>query len=277
MQLSRLLLGHLAETVCHDPATVDARLATAIADAHRRWPGVVVEPARFVAAVAIRIPTSPPSLEQALDGLRLADLYLACACAAGDPKALAAFELAFLAGDSRTSDDTKQELRQKLFVGPNPRIAQYAGRGDLARWVRAAAARIAIDLARAVREVPTEDALLTAIGIDPGHGPALSHLKEDARRTLQAALREAIETLSDRERSLLLQYYIDGVGVVELGKLFSLAPSNVSRSLGKARVVLLAGIRRSLMRHKKIHGDELDSLVGLVGSQLSLTGGLRQR
>ena len=193
-----------------------------------------------------------------------------------DPKLLAAFELAFLAGDSRTSDDVKQALRQKLFVGAAPRIVLYAGRGDLARWVRAAATRMTIDETRKAHEIPTEDALLDAIGIDPGHGPELAHLKRDARETIQAAFREAVGALADRDRQLLLQYYIDGVGVVELGKLFGLAASNVSRRLAKIRVSLLSGIRRALLRHKKIHGDELDSLVDLVRSQLSLTSDLRQ-
>lgn len=287
MRLSHLFARHLPEGRPLDPGAVDDRLGAAIAEAHRRWPGVELHPDAYLAWVAARLPASPPGVELALDGLRLADLYLACACAAADPLALAAFDLAFLAGDSRTSDDVKQTLRQKLFVAEPgkspPRIALYAGRGDLASWVRAAAARATIDHARAVREIPTEDALLDAIGIDqlPARatdpGPELAHAKKDARAALQIAVREAVASLSDRERTLLLQYYIDGVGVVALGKLFDLAPSNVSRALAKARVLLVSQIRRSLMRHRKIHGDELDSLVDLVRSQLSLTEELRGR
>ena len=119
---------------------------------------------------------------------------------------------------------------------------------------------------------------MDAIGLYPDaeqKGPELAQLKKDARATLQLAIREAVAALSDRERAMLLQHYIDGVGVVELGKLFELAPSNVSRTLAKARVLLVSQIRRSLLRHKQIHGDELDSLVDLVRSQLSLTGDLR--
>jgi RNA polymerase sigma-70 factor (ECF subfamily) len=123
--------------------------------------------------------------------------------------------------------------------------------------------------------VPTEDALLDAIGVDPDHGPAQVVLTQDARAILQTAIREAIAALTSRERALLLQYYIDGVGVTELGTLFGLAASNVSRTLAKARMTLLAHVRRSVMRHRKLSGDELDSLVDLVSSQLTITGGLR--
>ncbi len=281
MRLSRLIVRQLPTELRHDPDAVDARLEAALADARRRWPTVELTPAVYLGWVAARIPPTAPSLEQALDGLCLADLYLACACAAGDPKALTAFELAFLAGDTRASDDVKQRLRQRLFVrdpgGAPARISLYAGRGDLSRWVRAAIARLTIDEARGAREIPTEDALIDAIGIDPGQSPELAHLKQDARSTLQAAIRDAVSKLSDRDRTLLLQHYIDGVGVAELGKLFDLAASNISRTLAKARLQLVAEIRRSLMRAKKIRGDELDSLVELVRSQLTLTSGLRKR
>jgi RNA polymerase sigma-70 factor (ECF subfamily) len=279
VQLARQLL-HDAPAVPHcDASAVDARLVAALADATNRWPGVVIAPGAFVSWVAARIPAHAPTIEAALDGLRLADLYLACACAAGDSSALAAFDAAFLRGDS--SDDVKQRLRQKLFVarpdGTAPRIALYAGRGGLGHWVRAALTRMTIDEARVNREVPTEDALLDALGIDPEHGPELAAVKRDARQTLQAAVREAVATLADRDRTLLLQYYVDGVGLAQLGKLVGLSPSSVSRTIAKARLSLVSRIKRALMKHKKISGDELDSLVELVRSQLSLTGELRRR
>jgi RNA polymerase sigma-70 factor (ECF subfamily) len=258
-----------------DMALDPAVLAAAIDDARRQWPGVEVAPDAFAAWVDARQAPDTP-----LASLRLGDLYLACACAAGNSKALAAFEAAYLAPDTRTSDDLKQALRDKLFVatakGP-PRIALYAGRGDLGRWTKATLTRMEIDAARAAREVPTEDALLEAIGIDPAHDPEVAQLRKDAKAVLQAAMREAFAALADRERAMLLQYYVDSVGVVELGKLYGLAPSNISRTIAKTRVQLVAQIRRALLRSHQIHGDELDSLVGLVGSQLSLTGHLREK
>ena len=274
----------------HGDVELSARLASALApalaEARARWPGVAVAPDAFTAWIAARLPdeTPPPpapalELERALAALRLTDLYLACACAAGDNKALAAFDAAYLRA-AKASDDVKQRLREKLFVAapgaPAPRIALYAGRGDLGAWVRASLTRLTIDDQRAARELPTEDALLIAIGIDPAHDPELMQVKKDARAALQAAFREAVATLTDRDRTLLLQHYIDGVGVVELGKLFELAPSNISRTLAKTRVQLVAQVRRALMRNRRIAGDELDDLVDLVRSQLSLTGGLRR-
>ena len=78
--------------------------------------------------------------------------------------------------------------------------------------------------------------------------------------------------LSDRERTLLQQYYIDGLGVVELGALHGIAQSTVSRTLAKARIVVTSELHRILGRTTKIGGSDLDDLVELARSQLSLAG-----
>lgn len=272
MRLSDVLASHRPDDTS-DRDAVDARIAAALADAAEQWPGVELDAARFAGAVAARLPEGVPVLE-GLATLRLADLYLATACADGLPSALVAFDRAFLA-DSRSSDDVKQTLRQKLFVGDAPKIATYAARGDLARWVRAAIARMTVDEVRAQRETPVESELLDAM-YEPGSGPPLHHLERGVVEAVQVAFREAVATLDDRSRALLLQYYIDGVGVTELGRVFGVDPSNISRNLAKARLALAAALRRALLRSKQIYGDEVASLVDLVQSQLSVTGALRQ-
>ena len=279
MQLCAWLVNQLAVPRPHEPAAVEQRLARGLEQARTRWVGVVVELDRYLAWIAARLPDGATSLEIALDGLRLADLYLACGCASGDPKALAAFDAAFLAGDRNGSDDVKQALRQRLFMpgrdGAAPRIEGYAGRGDLKRWVRAVAARMSLHEARANPEVPTEDALLDAIGMGTGSGPDAGEIKRATKQLLQVAFREAVEALSSRERTLLLHYYIDGIGLVALGKLFGVAASSISRTLAKSRATLVSEVRRSLMRQKQIGREELDSMVDLVRSQLSLASMLR--
>src|SRR5689334_10395795 len=83
-----------------------------------------------------------PVLERAdPSGLHDADLYLACACAQRVDGALAAFERAFLSQvplflkrmrpSPQLVDDVQQLLRQKLFVGAAPKIAEYTGVGTL--------------------------------------------------------------------------------------------------------------------------------------------------
>ena len=63
-------------------------------------------------------------------------------------------------------DEVRQTLRQKLFVASGegkPKIATYAGRGDLRSWLRASAVRELISHARKQRkEIPVADPVLAA-------------------------------------------------------------------------------------------------------------------
>ena len=90
-----------------------------------------------------------------------ADLYLAFSAGQASAKGLAHLDQILRAQTaaavrrfSRGPDfahEVEQRLRSRLLVaepGEEPRVLQYAGRGPLASWIRAAALRVAIDLAR---------------------------------------------------------------------------------------------------------------------------------
>src|SRR5204863_2993549 len=118
----------------------------------------------------------------ALASLRIADLYLCCACARGDRAALAALErgyfgdvdgaLASFRGKGIAPEEIKQQLRERLLTardGGRPRILDYGGRGDLGRWLRAVAVRAAIDAVRqSGREVLTGDDALVDRALPSG-------------------------------------------------------------------------------------------------------------
>jgi hypothetical protein len=116
-------------------------------EARRAWPTVAIPEEVFVRYVEERGGT---------DGT-LADLYIACGCALGDPAALSAFEshygreiriaLQRMKQPDSTVQEVEQQIREKLFVGEDgtrPRIADYTGRGDLRSWLRVIAVRTAV-------------------------------------------------------------------------------------------------------------------------------------
>ena len=83
-----------------------------------------------------------------------ADLFLACARAHGDERALSAFEAKLSAeidatlrrfgGDADTRAELHQRVRAQLFANPNgAKIAKYAGVSPLVYWVRLLALRTA--------------------------------------------------------------------------------------------------------------------------------------
>ena len=286
-RLAAVFLEHLgaqAPALLGAGDDLEGLLERAVASAHAARPGIEVPAEAFVVSLAARLSAAKTApLARALEALHLGDLLLACACERGDRAALAEFERAFVpdllaavknvdrAGSH--ADDVLQVLRQKLFVGEPgaaPKIREYSGRGELRRWLRAVAVRAAIDALRGVREVPVEDELLDAIVV-PGDHPELAHMKRASVAELKLALREALSTLSPRERSFLQQYYLDGATLETLAALYRLTPSTVSRSLAKARATLLGQVRNAVMARLRISGREVDSLLGLVQSQLELS------
>lgn len=214
---------------------------------------------------------------------RVEDLYLACACARGDEKAIAVAESrcfpdvnAALGKMGLTDDriaEVKQGLRKLLFVGDGgpPRVAEYRGTGDLRAWVRVTAMRAALKLLRKDgRETPaSDDAVLEARA---GEGdPELSYMKAAYRAAFKTAFQEALDSLDARERTLLKQQIVDGLGIDELGALHAVHRATAARWVASAREKLLSRTRRTFMLNARISSDECESIMRLVRSQLDVS------
>jgi RNA polymerase sigma-70 factor (ECF subfamily) len=245
------------------------------------WPGVAVEEAafaRYVAERAAQPVASLPSREVARD------VYLACACAAGARGAVAAFDRHFADAIGRAIesvdrspafiDDARQVVREKLFVaaaGVRPKIAEYGGRAPLGPWLRAVAVRTALNLRRAAPD-RSHDALDDddrALGA--ALGPEIDLLKARYKAELEDVLRAAIARLSPRERTLLRFHFADGLSVDVLGAHYQVGRSTAARWLSAARAALRDQARAELTTRLRVTPSELDSLVGLVVSQLEVS------
>src|SRR5262249_40528860 len=133
-----------------------------------------------------------------------ADLYLACACAAGDAAALRRFEELVLAPASLALrqldpapaflDDARQRLRATLLLGDGAplRVADYAGRGPLRAWVGVSAVRTGLMMERSrkrAREVAhDDDDLGGALALADTGNPELDLLKRQHAEAFRAAL-----------------------------------------------------------------------------------------
>jgi RNA polymerase sigma-70 factor (ECF subfamily) len=244
------------------------------------WPALRLERPALDAFVAERLREGES--DGAID--RAADLYLACACAAGVAGAVAAFErehaaeieaaLARLALPGDLRDEVVQRLREKLFVadGDQPRIARYHGRGSLRSWARAVAVRIAIDLLREQRadEVPMESAMLDSIA-HSGADPELAAVARRYRGEVEAALVAALAGLSTRQRHLMRQYFVHGLNIDRLGAIYNIHRVTAFRWINQAKAELLAGTRRELERALGTAAPDSDELIRLLTSQLEIS------
>jgi RNA polymerase sigma-70 factor (ECF subfamily) len=266
-----------------DDAAVGRILAAAMTDASAQWPAVAIDGERFAAYVAERAPEAQPP-EQSLGSMGLADLYLACAAAAGDARALECLDQLIaravaMAGDAARApaavrDEAAQVVRTLLLV-PRPErppaILDYTGRGPLGGWLRIIASREIVRLAkRSGREVELDDAILAdqALGADD---PVLRGLKERYREELADAFRGALAALGPKERTLLRYQLMDGLSIDDIGVILRVHRATAARRLARVRDLLVADTRARLADRLRLADDEVQSIIRLVQSELDVS------
>jgi RNA polymerase sigma-70 factor (ECF subfamily) len=247
------------------------------------WPAVAVPLELFAKHVARHVGEAADP-EVAAGELYGADLYLACACAAGDPSGLRMFEdqilpqvaaaLRRLDPSPAFADDVRQLLRQKLFVGDGeapPKIGDYAGRGPLATWVRVSAVRTALNLrGSGRREQPMTSSQVAALA-PPVDDPALKYLKAQFADEFETALARACAALTDRDRTILRLRFVDDLNIDQIGGLYGVHRATVARWIARIRDDLFAATRNELVGRLKLSDSDFESLLRLARSQLDLS------
>jgi RNA polymerase sigma-70 factor (ECF subfamily) len=262
---------------------LEPRLAERITRATAAWPHVTIDDEQFVRAIAKRLAADAPA--RSLDAMHTDDLYLGCGCAAGDPGALAGFEercgpviaraIATTRASASDRADLGQVVRQRLLVAPAqggpPRIATYSARGSLPSWVRVVATREAARmLPRVRREVAAEDDELAGL-IAGDDDPEVGYLKRLYRAEFKRAFHAAVESLEDRERLVLRQHTLDGLGIDQLAALHGVYRATAARWVESARASVLAGTQRELIHRLRLSCGELASVMRLIQSQFEVS------
>ena len=271
----------------------DEALDAALEDFSRRgraaWPELAVDAAALAAFLGERAPSDVVPIAW-LGQLRADDMVLACACTGGVPQAIRAFDVAFLAKVSvylralRPTPDvvaeTTQQLREKLFVGTGgapPKIRQYDGRGSLDGWVRIGAVRTALNLLATERAAAPrpEVAEELARALAPRSNPELELIRAGHEDAFLTALREAIASLSRRDRGLLRSTYVERLTPARIGAMYGVHRTTVMRWTEAAQEDVLARTRSRLM--ERLSPSECDGVLGLLenGIDASLSTLLR--
>ncbi len=260
------------------------RLWNLVAEGRAAWPDLTLEPRALIAFVAARLDEGGDPTE-ALDGLRPADLYLACACATGSTAAINTFDRHYMkeveialarmrVGPSRTAD-VKQLVRQRLFVGADGvsgKIGDYAGRGDLRRWVRSVAVRTCLnDMRKGKREIISDDDQLIAQHAMPGDDPEIAYMKRTYAHEFREAFGAALGGLGPREQTLLRYHHVDGLNIDEIGAIYRVHRVTAFRWLEKAKEQLVKGTLEVLRARLKLNPRELDSVLRMIRSQIHLS------
>jgi RNA polymerase sigma-70 factor (ECF subfamily) len=262
----------------HD-AALQAELERAHAVARADVRGVDIAPERFVAHLAECLRSSDVTPE-AIARLRVSEVYLVLGCLLGAPAAISAFERMFVPAirravsraslDEDQAADLEQELRLELYGAASrpPLLARFRGTGSLEGWIRTVALRRALRHRSATEpETPDVASLLAA----PGRTPELAFVSEKSRLLVEGAMREAASFLSSEERAFLRHYYAEGLGVERIGTMYSVHHSTAARRIERARLKLLARVRRRLADQLGAAAAEIDSLIRTIQSDFQLS------
>jgi RNA polymerase sigma-70 factor (ECF subfamily) len=201
--------------------------------------------------------------------LRLEELALAHACAAGNERAWQDFinryrqKLHSMALHITRDGAHAAELADSLFAdlyGVNARngvrrskLVFYTGRGSLEGWLRTVMAQEFINRYRKQKrtvslEEQTEEGVQFAAAAEPAR--ASDHISD---QRLESATDEALAELSSEDRFTLASYYLDGRTLAEIARALGLHESSVSRRLDRLatglRKRILAGLRMQGMSH----------------------------
>src|ERR1051326_8004874 len=188
--------------------------------------------------------------------LKLEELALARACAAGHDAAWQAFLTRFreklydIARGITKEDSSARDLADSLYAdlyGTSERdgcrvsrLNFYMGRGSLEGWLRTVLAQEFVNRYRKTKRlVSLEEQAEEGVqfsAAEPGPSAPV-----DGR--LAAALDEALDQLPDEDRLVLASYYLDDRTLTEIGRMVGVHESTISRRLEK----LLKGLRKQIM------------------------------
>ena len=196
--------------------------------------------------------------DEYLRGLRLEDLALARACAAGIERAWEVFLTRFreklhdAARGITREDSSARELADSLYAdlyGTKERegrrvskLEHYNGRGSLDGWLRTVMAQEWVNRYRKTKR-------LTSLEEQEESGTQFSAAETNHTappdQVVMAAVDAALNALSVEDRYILSAYFLDGRTLAEVGRTLKVHESTISR-----RVEKVAGaVRKSILDH----------------------------
>ena len=176
-------------------------------------------------------------------------------------------------GEPELAADVVAAVREKLVVGSDargPRIADYAGEGELVVWARVIAIRAALDeLRRRKRQVPADDRLFAAAS--PALDPALALARRQSAELIKTAFHAGLAALAPRQRNLIRQHLLDGLSIDELGTMYQIHRVTAARWLAAARADLWSHVKKQLRATLALSESAVAAMLDDIRSTLDLS------
>jgi RNA polymerase sigma-70 factor (ECF subfamily) len=200
-------------------------------------------------------------VEDLLGTLRIEDLALARACAAGHERAWEQFMARFrellydsalgIARESSQAKDLADSIYAELY-GMNERdgrrmskLSSYTGRGSLEGWLRTVIAQEFINRYRTTKRLVSLEEEEEE-GSQFAAPPTASAPTNDAR--IDTAVNSALAALDSESRTILAAYYLDGRKLAEIGRMLGFHEATASRKLDRITKALRKSVRDALLK-----------------------------
>jgi RNA polymerase sigma-70 factor (ECF subfamily) len=235
--------NHYEEVEAQEFGISPAELADVLAEVVCQWSA-----APSSAAVCSFLPT-----------LRLGELVLARACAAGNERAWEVFLNRYRATLYESSykiakeESAARALADSLYASlygvdakgqqRTSKLRSYQGRGSLQGWLRTVVAQEYVNVYRATRRETSLDAALNEGAQFAANETDVSVVDPRA----EAAAAKELAVLPAEERFLLAAYYLDRRTLAEIAKLLGVHESTISRKLERVTSNLRRRIRKRMM------------------------------
>lgn len=259
---------------------LESRLAALYARGSSAHPQLRLEDVVFARHLAL----CGAPVQENLDRVYAEDLFLVCSALARQDAAIESLRCSqtpvisrYLRRIRRVAPimaEIEQTLWELLLVGDPaapPRLASYSGKGHLAGFIGISVQRLALSLCRRTAAQKRALAGFRAEMLATGGDPELAMIKDRYRAGFQRAVRDAVQLLDSRERMLLRMLVIDGRTMDAIAEVYGVNQSTVSRWLDRARLKVLAEVRRLVRDEQNIAETEFESLARLVLSQIDLS------
>jgi RNA polymerase sigma-70 factor (ECF subfamily) len=204
---------------------------------------------------------SPRETAELFASLRVEELALARACAAGQERAWEVFmaryrdKLYDIAGYIARENSAARELADSLYAdlyGTTTRegqrvskLSSYTGRGSLEGWLRTVMAQEFVNRYRRQRRL---------VSLDEENEDGAQFAAADPEPTVavdprvETATDEVLSSLPPEERFILASYYLDGRKLAEIAGILAVHESTISRKLDKLAKSLRKQILTSLVK-----------------------------
>jgi len=239
------------------------------------WPQFRLTFSEF-AAYAERVQLSDNAVGHA------ADVFLAFACLARDPRALMQLEqllqrnipvfVSRIDSARAFADDARQRVCELLLNASPPKLTRYSGMGSLLGWLRVVAIRAALDIKRGNDDQPViaESDLAEHMAHQP-RDPEIDLIKNRFHDVFEEAMVAGVAQLTARQRAVLRLYLVSQMNIDRIGKIYGVHRSTVARWVSSAQKTVLTGARAHLRDRHRLDTADLHSLGRLVRSELHVS------